>query len=112
MDVISILIIPVCGTSTWLRVGGNRHAHCTHGNEVLQSPYSGFETRQLMKFIQASATLDKTLDSGGSPGSGPQPCASRKRTSSSCSIVYPAKILTILCPNGCEPTPVRKTCSQ
>src|SRR5258707_8754732 len=102
MNVISILIIPVCignRTSAHSRGGGKCYAHCTHGNNVFKSPRRGFEARQLMKFIQASVTVNS-----GSPGSGPHPCASRKRTSSSCSIVYPAIILTILCPNRYELT--------
>ena len=37
----------------------------------------------------------------------PPACAVRKRTSSSCSIVYPAKILTILRPKKCEHSTMR-----
>jgi hypothetical protein len=71
--------------------------HCGHGSRVFGSPRRGCAPRQLMKVIQESVT-----SYGGWPGSGPEPCASRKRTSSSCSIVYPAKILTILQANECE----------
>src|SRR5258708_6745905 len=103
MNVIPTLIIPVCignRMSAHSRGGGKcYYAHCTHGSDVFKSPRRGFEARQLMKFIQASVTVNS-----GSPGSGPHPCASRKRTSSSCSIVYPAIILTILCPNRYELT--------
>ena len=74
-----------------------RYAHCTQGIKVFKSPRRGFEPRQLMKFIQALVTSNS-----GSPGSGPHPCASRKRTSSSCLIVYPAIILTILHSNRCD----------
>ena len=99
VDMISTLIIPVC-IGNWMSArsrGGKCYTHCIHGNKVSEFPRRGFEARQLIKFIQASITVNC-----GSPGSGPQPCASRKRTSSSCSIVYPAKILTILRQNRCE----------
>ena len=76
--------------------------HTGQGNKVFGSPFRGCAPRQLRKVIQASSTVNC-----GSPGSGPQPCAVRKRTSSSCSIVYPAKILTILRPNRCEHSTMR-----
>src|SRR5258707_5476456 len=63
MNVISILIIPVCignRTSAHSRGGGKCYAHCTHGNNVFKSPRRGFEAHQLMKFIQASVTVNRS----------------------------------------------------
>src|SRR5260370_19160816 len=77
--------------------GGKCCAHWGQGINVPKSPCRGIEACQAVKFIHALVMVNS-----GSPGSGPIPCASRKRTSSSCSIVYPAIILNILTPNKCE----------
>ena len=95
MDMVFILIIPVCikdWTSACMRVRRVCDIHCSHGNRFLGSPCRRCMPRQLMNIIHASWMVkfwlsifrDETLR------------LEKTKTSSSCSIVYPVRILTIL----------------